>query len=134
VIRTALFAALLAAVPASADEMGTAYTRWCSGCHGAGGAGVPERGIPDLHDAGAYAGGGLGRRYLAQVPGLSQSPLDDAEAARLLNYVLRRFSSDRLPEGFRPYDAAEVAALRADKASDAPARRAAALREARSEP
>jgi mono/diheme cytochrome c family protein len=108
---------------AAAQSLPALYTWHCSGCHGAAGHGVPEQGIPDLHDAGLYAGLPAGRAYLAQVPGLAQSRLDDATAAALLTYVLRRFSGDRLPADFRPYTAAELKALRADTASDAARRR-----------
>jgi len=126
----AVLAACLGAFPAAAaaeQSLQTTYTLHCSGCHGTQGHGVPERGIPDLHDSGSYVAIPAGRAYLVQVPGLSQSRLDDALAARLLNYVLGRFSADMLPPGFKPYTAAEVAALRADKASDAETRRAAIL-------
>jgi hypothetical protein len=41
--------------------------------------------------------------------------------------VLGRFSADTLPANFTPYTAAEVARLRADKASDATMRRRAIL-------
>ncbi len=95
------------------------YTLHCSGCHGTQGAGVPEKGIPNLADAGLYAGTAAGRAYLAQVPGLSQSRLDDETAARMLNYILRRFSAANMPADFRPYTAGEIAVLRAHKASDA---------------
>jgi mono/diheme cytochrome c family protein len=114
---------------AAAPEPGlaTLYTWHCSGCHGTAGQGVPAAGIPDLHDAGSYVALPEGRAYLAQVPGISQSRLDDATAARMLNYVLARFSAASLPANFPPYTAAEVARLRADKASDAETRRAAIL-------
>jgi mono/diheme cytochrome c family protein len=89
---------VLGAAPASADPgLATLYIWHCSGCHGAMGHGVPERGIPDLHDAGSYVALPEGRAYLAQVPGISQSNLDDATAARMLNYVLGRFSAASLP-------------------------------------
>ena len=105
----------------------TVYTLHCSGCHGPRGQGVPEVGIPDLNDAGLFARTELGREYLIQVPGLAQSRLDNATAARLLNWMLMEFSADRLPADFSPYTAEEVARFRADKASDAEARRAAIL-------
>jgi hypothetical protein len=74
----------------------------------------------------------LGREYLIQVPGLSQSRLDDATAARLLNWILRKFSANRLPADFAPYTPEEVAHFRADKAGDAKIRRDAILAEMRS--
>ena len=109
----------------------TVYTLNCSGCHGTGGHGVPSAGIPDLNDAGSYVSTALGREYLIEVPGLSQSRLDDATAARLLNWVLRKFSADRLPASFKPYTAAEVSQFRGDKISDPNARRRAILIELR---
>ena len=109
----------------------TVYTLNCSGCHGAQGRGVPEVEIPDLHDAGLFVRNQLGREYLIQVPGLAQSRLDDATAARLLNWILQRFSADRLPADFAPYTAQEVTRSRPDKASDAKTRRDAILAEMR---
>jgi mono/diheme cytochrome c family protein len=126
-----LAAAMLASMalgPARADTgLATLYTWHCSGCHGADGHGVPAAGIPDLHDAGSYVVLPEGRAYLAQVPGISQSHLDDATAARMLNYVLARFSAASLPTGFAPYTEAEVGLLRTDRASDAETRRAAII-------
>lgn len=109
----------------------TLYTWNCSGCHGADGHGVPEAGIPDLREAGRYLTATDGRRYLIQVPGLSQSRLDDDSAARILNWMLRRFSAASLPADFAPYTATEVARYRGDKASDARTRRELLLTELR---
>ena len=109
----------------------TLYTLKCSGCHGAEGLGVPEVGIPNLNDAGRFVGTKLGREYLIQVPGLSQSRLDDATAARLLNWILHKFSANRLPADFTPYTAEEVTRFRSDKASDAKTKRDAILAELR---
>jgi mono/diheme cytochrome c family protein len=109
----------------------TVYTLNCSGCHGADGVGVPEVGIPNLKEAGRFVRTELGREYLIQVPGLSQSRLDDATAARLLNWILRKFAVDPLPTDFTPYTAEEVSRLRTDKASDAKTRRDAILAEMR---
>jgi len=54
-----------------------------------------------------------GREYIARVPEVAQSPLDDDDLARLLNWVLQEFNTDTLPEGFRPLQGAEVGAARA---------------------
>jgi hypothetical protein len=110
----------------------TLYTLNCSGCHGGEGLGVPEVGIPNLNDAGRFVGTELGREYLIQVPGLSQSRLDDATAARLLNWILHKFSANHLPADFTPYTTEEVTRFRSDKASDAKTRRDAILAELRS--
>jgi hypothetical protein len=126
-------ACITLATGARADmPMLNVYTLHCSGCHGAEGLGVPEVGIPNLNEAGRFVRTELGREYLIQVPGLSQSRLDDATAARLLNWILRKFSANRLPADFAPYTPEEVAHFRADKASDAKIRRDAILAEMRS--
>ena len=129
-----LFVTAFIAVTADAradQSLQTLYTLNCSGCHGAAGLGVPEAGIPNLNEAGRYVQTTLGREYLIEVPGLSQSRLDDATAARLLNWVLRQFSAERLPADFKPYTTAEVTRFRADKVSDPKARRDAILAELR---
>jgi mono/diheme cytochrome c family protein len=134
VFRRVLLAAMFVASCADAHadpSLQTLYTLNCSGCHGAEGRGVPDAGIPNLNEAGGYVRTPLGREYLIEVPGLSQSRLDDATAARLLNWVLRKFSADRLPADFKPYSAAEVTRFRADKVSDPKTRRDAILAELR---
>jgi hypothetical protein len=134
VLRASAVAVLVILATGTRAEMPlqTLYTLNCSGCHHADGRGVPEAGIPDLNDAGSYVRTERGRRYLIQVPGLSQSRLDDATAARLLNWVLHEFSASRLPADFTPYTTEEVARFRSDKASDAKTRRDAILAELRS--
>jgi mono/diheme cytochrome c family protein len=130
VIRAIWFLlAMAGGISAARAEMPLAsqYVLHCSGCHGAAGHGVPAAGIPDLANAGGYVVLPQGRAYLVQVPGISQSRLDNAAAARMLNYVLARFSAASLPAGFVPYSAAEVGRLRADAASDAETRRAGIL-------
>ncbi len=107
--------------------LATLYTLHCSGCHGAAGHGVASAGIPDLAYSGSYLAVPQGRAYLVQVPGISQSRLDNATAAAMLNYVLARFSASGLPRGFTPYTPAEIANLRATVASDAETQRAAIL-------
>jgi hypothetical protein len=134
-LRCALSAAACIALTAGAladTPMLTVYTLNCSGCHGAEGLGVPEVGIPNLNEAGRFVRTELGREYLIQVPGLSQSRLDDTTAARLLNWILHKFSANRLPTDFTPYTPEEVTHFRADKASDAKIRREAILAEMRS--
>ena len=132
--RRVLFVTMFVALAADAraeQSLQTLYTLNCSGCHGAEGRGVPDAGIPNLNEAGGYVRTPLGREYLIEVPGLSQSRLDDATAARLLNWVLRKFSAERLPADFKPYTTAEVTRYRADKVSDPKTRRDAILAELR---
>jgi len=101
------------------------YALHCSGCHGPGGRGTPGT-TPSLHGLAALAATPEGRAYLARVPGVAQAPLDDADLAALLDWVLARFS-DAAP--VRPWSAAEVGRLRDRPLRDpAAARRALAVR------
>ncbi len=54
----------------------------------------------------------MGRDYLARVPGAAQTPLSDSELAEVLNWVLREFNAQSLPESFVPLTASEVAQSR----------------------
>lgn len=53
-----------------------------------------------------------GREYLVRVPGVALSPLGDKELAELLNWSLATFDPANMPADFKPYTAAEMAALR----------------------
>ncbi|MXY55527.1 MAG: cytochrome c [Gammaproteobacteria bacterium] len=89
------------------------YLLHCSGCHRPDGTGAaPE--VPSLRDAvGSLVATPEGRDYIARVPEVAQSPLDDDDLARLLNWILQEFNADTLPDGFRPLNGAEVGAARA---------------------
>ena len=51
----------------------------------------------------------LGRAYLAKVPGAAQAPINDAELAAVINWMLSEYSAEAIPDDFILYDAAEVA-------------------------
>lgn len=94
--------------PAEAD-----YMLNCQGCHLPDGSGFPARQVPDLRNQmGRFLSVPGGREFLVQVPGSAQTALNDADLARLLNWMLLRFSAAQLPANFQPYTAAEVGALR----------------------
>lgn len=84
------------------------YALNCSACHGLDGAGVPGV-TPTLHGLAALLAAPGGRAYLGSVPGVAQAPLSDARLARVLNWVLERYSG-ALPDP--PYTAAEIGELR----------------------
>lgn len=88
------------------------YLLHCSGCHRADGSGAsPE--VPTLRGpVGSLVATPEGREYIVRVPEVAQSPLDDADLARLLNWMLREFNADTLPERFQPITAREVGAAR----------------------
>jgi mono/diheme cytochrome c family protein len=112
---------------ATAASVAIEYRLHCSGCHGAEGHGLPANGIPDLAEAGRWADTPAGRAYLVQVPGISASTMDDAMAARLLNFTLQTFSQALLPANFQAFTPEEVAKNRTGIATDAARRREALL-------
>ena len=123
-----------AAQPEATDNPGSSanaaarfdYLLHCSGCHRPDGTGsAPD--VPSLRGAvGPLVATPKGRAYVARVPEVAQSPLDNDDLARLLNWVLREFNADTLPKRFRPLDGDEVGAARARILTD-PIRARAAL-------
>ena len=126
----AAFAGLLAlavACAASADPRSD-YMLNCRGCHGPDGGGVPGA-APDFRgQLGRFLRVPGGREYLVRVPGTSQSELDDARTAALLNWMLREFSPAEVPADFAPYTPIEVAQVRRPALSDPQGARRALLR------
>ncbi len=94
----------------------------CAGCHKADGAGQSGV-VPSLVGSARFLGVPGGREFLVRVPGVAQSPLDDAALAAVLNWSLARFSARELPADFAGYTAEEVAALRAHPLVDVEATR-----------
>ena len=65
-----------------------------------------------------------GRALMVQVPGVLNTPLDDAQIARLMNWMLRDMARASLPSDAPPYTAAEVKALRETRPADVESTRA----------
>ncbi len=106
----------------------TNYILMCQGCHLADGAGTPDK-VPALKDqVGRFLRVEGGREYLIQVPGTSQSPLNDKETAAVLNWILENFSHAELPADFTPYTTAEVARYRYEPLANASEVRAGLVR------
>lgn len=119
-MRAALAAVLLAMVAPAAHawDAATNYALHCQGCHLESGAETPGK-VPALAGSVAHflrAPGG--REFLVRVPGVANAPLSDADLARLLDWVLRRFDGDAIPASFAPYTAEEVGRLRRDPLVD----------------
>lgn len=90
------------------------YMLHCSGCHGQDATGSPGAGVPSMRGAiGHFFKVEGGRQFLIQVPGTSQSSLNDAQTAELMNWMLKTFSTDEIPAATPPYTRQEVAQLRA---------------------
>jgi mono/diheme cytochrome c family protein len=113
-MRAAALLLLLAAGSSWATEPAEAdYMLNCQGCHLPDGSGFPARQVPDLRNQmGRFLNVPGGRAFLVQVPGSAQSGLNDADLARVLNWMLLRFSAAQLPADFQPFSAAEVGPLR----------------------
>jgi hypothetical protein len=107
-VTTAVLAiALLVARQVCADPR-TDYVLHCQGCHGPDGGGAPGA-VPSFrHHVAKFVTVSGGREYLIRVPGTSQSELDDARVAALLNWILREFSPAEVPPDFAPFSAEEV--------------------------
>lgn len=90
----------------------TDYLLYCRGCHLHTGDAVPDANIPSLHDLAPLLETQEGRDYLVRVPGVSQSGMNDARLAAVLNWVLTNFNGESLPNGFRPFTAEEVGKAR----------------------
>jgi hypothetical protein len=117
VVLALLVAYLLFASAAAADPR-LDYMLHCRGCHGPDGAGVAGAAPALRGEVAKFLTVPGGREYLVRVPGTAQAELDDGDVAVLLNWIVREFDPEAVPEGFVPYDGAEVGALRRQPLSD----------------
>ena len=100
--------------------------RWvlhCAGCHGVDGAGSVSGRVPDLRGIGGFLRLDGGREFVIKVPGVMGSGLDDAQVAEVTNWLLATLARASVPDGHRPYDAAEVTRARAQPMVDVAAER-----------
>jgi hypothetical protein len=115
--------------PIAEAGYGTAvnYQLQCAGCHLGNGMGSPVNDTPRLT---GFVGNFLkvpgGREFLVRVPGMSQSALNDAQLADLLNWLIRKegLAGKSTPADYQPYSAEEVAALRHQAMLNLPGTRA----------
>jgi mono/diheme cytochrome c family protein len=109
---------LLAAVSARAETPQIDYLLQCQGCHRADGGDTPGS-VPPLRDfVGRFLAVSGGREYLIRVPGSAQSPLDDAELAAVLNWVIEQFGPAEVAASFTPFTTEEVARVRTPPLTD----------------
>ncbi len=105
-------------LPAAGSERSpqVLYMLNCQGCHLPDGSGMPGK-VPTMRGMlGKFIAVEGGREFIARVPGTANSKLDDADVARLLNWLVPAMGPQ--VAYFRPFDASEIHALRADKLSD----------------
>lgn len=94
------------------------YVQHCIGCHHLDGAGAPDKGIPSMQGLlGRFAATTEGRDYIVQVPGVMNSPLNDADIAAMMNWLVPEMSPERQAR-FAPYTADEIARLRKTRPAD----------------
>ena len=112
--RATLIAAMMAIAVASfarAEPPEQLYMLNCWGCHRPHGEGIPGT-APPLTDATDFLRVKGGREYLISVPGVSQSALNNADTAAVMNWILKSFSKDPMRTDFQPYTADEIANAR----------------------
>ena len=114
-----MFAAiLLLAVPSVHADPKVDYLLHCSGCHMPDGTGLSSV-VPTLHNImGRMVATPEGRDYIVRVPGASQAPIDNEKLAAVLNWMLTEFSSDTLPQNFKPLTAKQVKRARSQLLAD----------------
>ena len=101
--------------PPGVSRPDLAWQHWvlnCQGCHRTDGSGSPQTAPPLAGAVAKFTNVPGGREYLVRVPGVATSPLGNVELAELMNWLLWRFDATHLSPTFRPYTAAEIAALR----------------------
>jgi hypothetical protein len=96
-------------------SVGVNYQLQCAGCHLSDGSGSAANDTPRMK---GFVGNFLkvpgGREFLVRVPGMSQSALNNAQLADLLNWLMREdgMAGNSRPADYQPYTAEEVTALR----------------------
>lgn len=136
--RNLLVALSLLAGSAVAQSGAALYQQNCAFCHGERGQGRPGAFPPLLEHAPALVQSSEGRTYIALlllygiqgelvVKGQRYNgvmapfgQLKDEELAAILNYVLTAWGNDKLlPQGFRPFTAADFLPLRSNRLTPA---------------
>ncbi|WLH37942.1 cytochrome C [Pseudomonas sp. FP2196] len=117
-------------------SVGVNYQLQCAGCHLPDGTGSAANDTPRMA---GFVGNFLkvpgGREFLVRVPGMSQSALNNAQLADLLNWLLREdgMAGASAPKHYQPYSADEVARLRHETMLNLPGTRAQLIKEMRAQ-
>ncbi|WP_147395386.1 cytochrome C [Altericroceibacterium spongiae] len=90
------------------------YVEFCAGCHGISGSSAPAP-VPELRSrVGYFMCNDEARDYLIRLPNVAHAPIRDSqELADLMNFVIFNLGGDSVPDDARPFQAEEVARLRA---------------------
>ncbi|MDE2304908.1 MAG: cytochrome C [Gammaproteobacteria bacterium] len=84
----------------------------CQGCHRPNGDGSAHTAPKLAGEVARYLRVPGGRAYLARIPGIASSPLDNRRLASVVNWMLWRFDPADLPADFRPFTAEELGRMR----------------------
>jgi len=112
--RTLLLFLLTQSLVVQAGDIGRSrFTLHCAGCHQLDGAGATEIGVPRMKGViGNFLRTEDGRNFLVQVPGSSQSSLNDKQLSEELNWIINTMAEESKPPDFVPYSESEVHTLR----------------------
>ena len=124
-----LTVAMSAAASPDAVRARVQYLHHCSGCHLPDGSGAPAKGIPSMRGVlGEFLKVPGGREFLAQVPGVMNSPLSDRDIANLMNWLVPELAPGSPATAAAPYTGDEIKRLRQGRPADVMAVRAALLK------
>jgi hypothetical protein len=101
----------------------------CQGCHGARGEVVSEDIRPLAFAFRSFTQTSRGRAYLIRIPGIANAPIGDGPLTNLLNYLTELWRPNPDAHKSRPFNEAEVSALRHKPLLDVTAERAAVIRQ-----
>lgn len=104
------------------------YMTNCQGCHLPNGDGMVGKVPPMRGFVANFLTVPGGREFLARVPGVANSTLDDAALAALMNWLIPTMGPS-VPAGFKPYSPEEIHALRRARLQDVNSARAALITE-----
>ena len=99
------------------------YQLQCAGCHLDDGSGAAANDTPNMK---GFVGNFLkvegGREFLVRVPGASQSAMNNAQLAELMNWIMHKdgIAGKSVPDDFKPYTEEEVASVRHQVMLDLP--------------
>jgi len=117
-VMALLFVSMQFAAPSAQADPKVDYLLHCSGCHMPDGSGL-ESVVPTLHEViGRMVAEPAGRAYIVRVPGVSQAPINDEKLTEVINWMLMEFSSETLPNNYKPFTVREVARARSQQLAD----------------
>jgi len=103
---------LLLASAGYAREPQFLFMMECQGCHLSDGSGGVSNIPPMNNQVAKFLAVPGGREFLAQVPGVAHSALNDAEVTAVLNWLLNEFGPEDIATQYPPYTTEEVSRLR----------------------